>query len=62
MYLTYIISDKSEHVNYLLANRVVVTREMSCFKFYCFFFSFLYIYTAHIYPSLSLFTIFLKFS
>ena len=60
MYLTYIISDKSEHVNYLLVNRVIVMREMSCFKFYCY--SFLYIYTAHIYPSLSLFTIFLKFS
>ena len=48
MYLTYIISDKSEHVNYLLANRVIVMREMSCFKFYCYFFLFC-IYIQHIY-------------
>ena len=61
MYLTYIITDKREHVNYLLVNRVIVMREMSCFKFY-YVFLFCISYTAHIYPSLSLFTIFLKFS
>lgn len=58
MYLTYIISDKSEHVNYLLVNRVIVMREMSCFKFY---YVFLFcIYILHIYTLV--FTIFLKFS
>ena len=56
MYLTYIISDKSEHVNYLLVNRVIVMREMSCFKFY---YVFLFcIYILHIY---TLFLAFLQY-
>ena len=47
------ISDKSEHVNYLLATRDVAMRQISCFYFYCFSFHiFTYI------PKSQLFTIF----
>ena len=46
-------SNKSEAVNYLLANRVIVMRKMSCFKFHCFVCFLFCIYTAHVYPSLS---------
>lgn len=39
------ISDKSEHVNYLLATRDVTMRQSILFLFLLFFFLYIYIYT-----------------